>query len=66
MPELTQPHLVLWGEKDGWIPPADLKAMAVEQAAPTPGALDSPHGVHEGEGSDGQPSLPGGEGARTA
>jgi non-heme chloroperoxidase len=28
MPELRHPHLVLWGEKDGWIPPADLKAMA--------------------------------------
>ena len=28
MPEIQQPHLVLWGEKDGWIPPADLKAMA--------------------------------------
>jgi pimeloyl-ACP methyl ester carboxylesterase len=29
MPEIRQPHLVLWGEKDGWIAPADLKAMAV-------------------------------------
>jgi non-heme chloroperoxidase len=29
MPEIRQPHLVLWGEKDGWIPPADLKQMAV-------------------------------------
>jgi len=28
MPEITQPHLVLWGEKDGWIAPADLKRMA--------------------------------------
>jgi non-heme chloroperoxidase len=28
MPEIRQPHLVLWGERDGWIPPADLKAMA--------------------------------------
>jgi pimeloyl-ACP methyl ester carboxylesterase len=28
MPEITHPHLVLWGEKDGWIPPADLKRMA--------------------------------------
>jgi non-heme chloroperoxidase len=28
MPRITHPHLVLWGEKDGWIPPADLKAMA--------------------------------------
>jgi pimeloyl-ACP methyl ester carboxylesterase len=28
MPEIRQPHLVLWGEKDGWIPSADLKAMA--------------------------------------
>ena len=28
MPEIDHPHLVLWGEKDGWIPPADLKAMA--------------------------------------
>jgi non-heme chloroperoxidase len=28
MPEIPHPHLVLWGEKDGWIPPADLKRMA--------------------------------------
>jgi non-heme chloroperoxidase len=28
MPEFRQPHLVLWGEKDGWIPPADLRTMA--------------------------------------
>jgi non-heme chloroperoxidase len=28
MPQIGHPHLVLWGEKDGWIPPADLKAMA--------------------------------------
>ena len=28
MPEITQPHLVLWGERDGWIAPADLKTMA--------------------------------------
>ena len=28
MGEIPQPHLVLWGEKDGWIPPADLAAMA--------------------------------------
>jgi non-heme chloroperoxidase len=28
MPEISHPHLVLWGEKDGWIPPADLRAMA--------------------------------------
>jgi pimeloyl-ACP methyl ester carboxylesterase len=28
MPEITHPHLVLWGEKDGWIPPADLRTMA--------------------------------------
>ena len=28
MGEIRQPHLVLWGEKDGWIPPADLAAMA--------------------------------------
>ncbi len=28
MPEIRQPHLVLWGEKDGWIPLVDLKAMA--------------------------------------
>jgi non-heme chloroperoxidase len=25
---MTHPHLVLWGEKDGWIPPADLAAMS--------------------------------------
>jgi pimeloyl-ACP methyl ester carboxylesterase len=28
MPEIHHPHLVLWGEWDGWIPPADLRAMA--------------------------------------
>jgi non-heme chloroperoxidase len=28
MPEIKQPHLVLWGEKDGWIAPADLRTMA--------------------------------------
>jgi non-heme chloroperoxidase len=28
MPEIMHPHLVLWGEKDGWIAPADLRAMA--------------------------------------
>jgi pimeloyl-ACP methyl ester carboxylesterase len=27
MPQIRHPHLVLWGEKDGWIPPADLKTM---------------------------------------
>jgi pimeloyl-ACP methyl ester carboxylesterase len=26
--ELHHPHLVLWGEWDGWIPPADLRVMA--------------------------------------
>src|SRR3981189_295734 len=28
MAEIWHPHLVLWGEKDGWIAPADLKTMA--------------------------------------
>jgi non-heme chloroperoxidase len=28
MTELHHPHLVLWGEWDGWIAPADLRAMA--------------------------------------
>jgi non-heme chloroperoxidase len=28
MPEIAQAHLVLWGEKDSWIAPADLRAMA--------------------------------------
>jgi pimeloyl-ACP methyl ester carboxylesterase len=28
MPEIGHPHRVLWGEKDGWIAPADLKTMA--------------------------------------
>ena len=28
MPEIWHPHLVLWGEQDGWIAPADLKTMA--------------------------------------
>jgi non-heme chloroperoxidase len=28
MAEIRHPHLVLWGEHDGWILPADLKTMA--------------------------------------
>jgi non-heme chloroperoxidase len=28
MPDLHHPHLVLWGEWDGWIAPADLRTMA--------------------------------------
>jgi non-heme chloroperoxidase len=28
MPDLRHPHLVLWGEWDGWIAPADLRTMA--------------------------------------
>jgi non-heme chloroperoxidase len=28
MAEIRHPHLVLWGERDGWIPPSDLRAMA--------------------------------------
>lgn len=28
MPEITNEHLVLWGEQDGWIPVEDLKTMA--------------------------------------
>lgn len=28
MPEIRHPHLVLWGERDGWILPEDLRAMA--------------------------------------
>jgi pimeloyl-ACP methyl ester carboxylesterase len=28
MREITHEHLVLWGESDGWIPKADLEAMA--------------------------------------
>jgi non-heme chloroperoxidase len=28
MPEIRHPHLVLWGEWDGWIAPADLRTMA--------------------------------------
>ena len=28
MPEIRHPHLVLWGEWDGWIQPADLRTMA--------------------------------------
>jgi pimeloyl-ACP methyl ester carboxylesterase len=27
MPQIRHPHLVLWGEQDGWIAPADLRAM---------------------------------------
>ena len=28
MAEILHPHLVLWGERDGWIAPADLRTMA--------------------------------------
>jgi pimeloyl-ACP methyl ester carboxylesterase len=28
MAEIHHPHLVLWGERDGWIAPADLQTMA--------------------------------------
>jgi pimeloyl-ACP methyl ester carboxylesterase len=28
MPEIHHPHLVLWGEWDGWIAPCDLRTMA--------------------------------------
>ena len=28
MPEIRHPHLVVWGEGDGWIAPADLRSMA--------------------------------------
>ncbi len=28
IPDITHEHLVLWGEQDGWIPIADLLAMA--------------------------------------
>jgi non-heme chloroperoxidase len=28
MTEIRHPHLVLWGERDGWIPSADLQTMA--------------------------------------
>ncbi|TCU78582.1 pimeloyl-ACP methyl ester carboxylesterase [Bradyrhizobium sp. R2.2-H] len=28
MPQIRHPHLVLWGEQDGWIPRADLESMA--------------------------------------
>jgi non-heme chloroperoxidase len=28
MPQIRHPHLVLWGENDGWIAPADLRIMA--------------------------------------
>jgi pimeloyl-ACP methyl ester carboxylesterase len=28
MPQIRHPHLVLWGDQDGWIAPADLRAMA--------------------------------------
>ena len=28
MPEIPHPHLVVWGEGDGWIAPADLRTMA--------------------------------------
>src|SRR5260370_12362015 len=31
MPELRHPHLVLWGEWDGWSAPADLRAMAASR-----------------------------------
>ena len=28
MPQIAHPHLVVWGEADGWIAPADLRTMA--------------------------------------
>jgi pimeloyl-ACP methyl ester carboxylesterase len=28
MPEIRHPHLVLWGERDAWIQPSDLRVMA--------------------------------------
>jgi non-heme chloroperoxidase len=28
MPDILHPHLVLWGERDGWIAPGDLRIMA--------------------------------------
>jgi pimeloyl-ACP methyl ester carboxylesterase len=28
MPDILHPHLVLWGERDGWIAPEDLRTMA--------------------------------------
>jgi pimeloyl-ACP methyl ester carboxylesterase len=28
MADILNPHLVLWGERDGWIAPADLRTMA--------------------------------------
>jgi pimeloyl-ACP methyl ester carboxylesterase len=28
MRDIPHPHLVLWGEWDGWIPPSDLRTMA--------------------------------------
>lgn len=30
MADIRHPHLVLWGESDGWIPPGDVKIMAAE------------------------------------
>ena len=32
MAEIHHPHLVLWGERDGWIPADDLRAMAAAMA----------------------------------
>ena len=32
MAEIHHPHLVLWGEWDGWIAPADLRTMAADMA----------------------------------
>jgi non-heme chloroperoxidase len=33
MAEISHPHLVLWGERDGWIPRADLRTMAAAMPA---------------------------------
>ena len=40
MAEIWHPHLVLWGERDGWIAPADLKNYGSSHAR-----LPSNHGA---------------------
>jgi pimeloyl-ACP methyl ester carboxylesterase len=46
---IQHPHLVLWGEKDGWIAPADLRTMAAAmpdcRLVTTPGIDDGVAGA---------------------
>ena len=44
MPEIRHPHLVVWGEADGWIARADLQKMA--EAMPDCRLVTVPHIGH--------------------